>query len=320
MNIADLLDPELAPIFAALPELEDITADPHLSRQTAAAMILAAQNEARDSVPVTATDRSVPGPKGAPDVPLRIYYPSEPAAGGLLWLHGGGFILGDLDRADPFCRRMALEVGCVVASVAYRLAPENPFPAAVEDCYAALQWLASSAAELGLDSRRIAIGGTSAGGCLAAAVALMARDYHGPQLAFQLLLYPCLDDRHRTPSSHAITDSRTWNRQASLRAWQAYLGSDRRHSVSPYAAPSRAADLANLPPAYILAAELDLLRDENVEYASRLMQAGVRTELHVFPGTFHGFDGLAPATQIGRRARSEYFAATRDALTKQPQL
>jgi acetyl esterase/lipase len=167
---------------------------------------------------------------------------------------------------------------------------------------------------LGVNPEKIAVGGTSAGGCLAVGMALMARDRQGPRLAFQLLLYPCLDNRHNTPSSHAVTDGRTWNRQTSLRAWQAYLGDDPEGPPSSYAAPLRSPDLSGLPSTYILAAELDLLRDENIAYATRLMQAGVTTELHVLPGTFHGFDGSVPDAAVSRRARAEYTAALKREL------
>lgn len=156
--------------------------------------------------------------------------------------------------------------------------------------------------------------GASAGGGLAAAVALLARDQGGPKLAFQMPLYGCFDDRHATSSSTAVTDERLWNTASSQKAWKLYLAGSNGNPVSIYAAPARATDLTNLPPAYLCIGEEDLLRDENIEYATRLMQAGVPTELHVYPGAFHGFDRYAPDAQVSKRAVSEYVAALKRGL------
>jgi acetyl esterase/lipase len=214
---------------------------------------------------------------------------------------------------EGFCRRVAAEAVCIVASVDYRLAPEHPFPAAVEDCYVALRWLAMEPAGLGVETSRLAVGGASAGGGLSAGLALLARDRGGPAISFQFLKYPCLDDRLQTRSSHEITDPRLWNREQARRAWRDYLG-DRGGEVPAYAAPARATDLRELPPAYIYAAELDLLRDENVEYARRLLYAGVSVELHLARGTFHGSDGLAPEAGVSRLNQAEFVAVIRRAL------
>lgn len=266
---------------------------------------------------VQVADRRVPGSADAPAVRVRLYTPvggvgHRPA---LLWIHGGGFTAGTPEQNEDLCLRIAADLTCLVVSVDYRLAPAHPFPAATEDCYAALRWLAATAADLGVDPRRIAVGGSSAGGGLAAAVALMARDRGEVALAYQLLVYPCLDDRHETPSSHEFAaEGIIWNRAQSLRGWRAYLGADHQGDPSPYAAPARVADVAGLPPAYVMAAQLDLLRDEDIAYATRLMQAGVPTELHVHPGAMHGFVLFAAQAAASQRAIGDYVAALGRAL------
>ncbi len=241
-------------------------------------------------------EREIPGPDGAPDVPIRIYMPKErtEAGPGFVNFHGGGFIFGDLETEHPRCLTMAAEGGAVSVGVDYRLAPENPFPAAVEDCYSALRWVSENADELKIDPARIAIGGGSAGGNLSAAVALMARDRGGPEVAFQMLIYPAVDDRCDAPSMIAGADLYIWTYQNTLDCWNHYIGEDRT-DVSPYAAPARADDLSGLPPAYVMTCEHDPLRDEAILYAMRLMEAGVPVELHNYPGTVHGFDFLTPS-------------------------
>jgi acetyl esterase/lipase len=259
----------------------------------------------------------VPGPTGAPDVPVRVYVPTTRVGSipGLLYIHGGGFTIGNLDSEDPICRQIAHEVGCVVVSVDYRLAPEHPFPAAPEDCYAALTWMARNANSLGIDPSRIGVRGASSGGGLCAAVALMARDRQMPSLIFQMPLYACLDDRHTTPSSHQMAArDMIWGRPLSLRGWKAYLGEGQQDNILAYAAPTRAEDLSGLPPAYMMVGELDLLRDENIAYAMRLMQAGVPTELHIYPGAFHGFEGMVKNASVSIRAVNESTEALKRGL------
>jgi acetyl esterase/lipase len=184
----------------------------------------------------------------------------------------------------------------VVASVEYRLAPEHPFPAGLEDCYAGLTWLAAHADELGVDPARIAIHGISAGGGLCAALALLARDRGGPAIAFQYLGVPEVDDRLETRSARDFVDTPVWNRPRAEISWDSYLGPGRRGGadVSPYAAPARATDLSGLPPALVIVGGADGFRDEDIEYATRLLQAGVPTELHVYPGAYHGWNMAAP--------------------------
>ncbi|APU20545.1 alpha/beta hydrolase [Actinoalloteichus sp. GBA129-24] len=260
-------------------------------------------------------DRTVPGGAGAPEVPVRIYVPDSVGADApvLLWIHGGAFMLGDLDGSDSWCTRLAAAGECVVVSVDYRLAPEHPYPAGLQDCLAVLDWVVAAAPEHGWDPTRIAVGGSSAGAGLAAGVALWARDHDGPALVFQLLIQPVLDDRRRTPSSTGLAGVPVFDSPALEQMWRHYL-SGWSGDVPPYAAPARAEDLRGLPAAYLTAADADPLRDEAVEYAGRLTEAGVPTEFHLFPGTFHGFDVCVPDAGVSRRALREYGETLHQAL------
>jgi acetyl esterase/lipase len=247
---------------------------------------------------------------------VRVYRPKESAGPvpGVLLIHGGGFIIGSVEAEHAGAAMTALQTGAVVVSVEYRLAPEHPFPAGLHDCYSALVFLAGTAGDLGVDPERLALYGASAGGGLAAATALLARDLGGPSLCFQMLHIPELDDRLETPSMRTFVDSPLWNRPLAELSWKAYLGAGAdRADVSPYAAPARATDLSGLPPAYISTAENDPLRDEGILYGLRLLQAGVSVELHQFPGTFHG-STLVTSAAISRRAQHESGVALRRAL------
>jgi acetyl esterase/lipase len=267
---------------------------------------------------ISVTNRMIPGPPGDPEVRVRIYTPADKTTDrpGILYIHGGGYIVGTPETTDFSCIHMVQEIGCVVVSVDYRLAPETPYPGPLEDCYAALKWFADNAAELGVDKNRIAVAGGSAGGGLTAALCLLARDRKGPAIIFQAPLYPMIDDRNITPSSHEFLDSRFWNRAKNEFGWEAYLGPlYKGEDVPYYAAPARAADLSGLPPVYTCVGELDLFRDETIDYCSRLMQAGVSVELHVYPGCYHGFD-MYLHTEVGRRAEQEIVQALKRALDK----
>src|SRR4051794_33200317 len=261
---------------------------------------------------LTTEDRYAPGPAGAPDVLVRLYRPAglpTPAAA-LYWVHGGGMIMGSIAMNDDLCAAVADRLKILVASVEYRLAPEYPFPAPVEDCYAGLRWFAGAAGELGVDPSRVAIGGASAGGGLAAGLGLLARDRGEVDVAFQLLVYPMLDDRNITPSSHTIVDPKVWNRTANTVGWNAYLaGRAGADDISPYAAPARATDLAGLPPTYINVGDLDLFVDEDIAYAQALMRAGVPCELHVYPGAFHGSNNFVSRAVLSRRWTADERAA-----------
>lgn len=305
------LDPELAAPFETWLKatkgginLHDIPA----ARKTMDELAAAQMAKAQPIEGVSSTDKRVPGPAGAPDVFVRIYQPTDRPATlpALLWIHGGGYVLGSVERDDLLAKHLAKVGQCVVASVEYRLAPEHPFPAPVEDCYAALKWLSSHSAELGVNQSRIAIGGASAGGGLAAGLALLTRDRAEVKVDFQLLIYPMIDDRNIAPASTTLPDTLVWTRENNLMGWRALLGREPGGAdVSPYAAASRATDLRGLPPAYIPVGDLDLFLDENITYAQRLLAAGVPTELHVYPGAFHGFNGFVPGAAISRRFNTD---------------
>lgn len=247
---------------------------------------------------------------------VKIYEPAQrgkDALPALLWIHGGGYVLGHPSGEDGMCQSFVQAANCVVISPDYRLAPEHPFPAPIEDCYAALKWVANNKDSLNIDTTRIAIGGGSAGGGLTAALALLNRDRGGPDICFQMPLYPMIDDRNVTSSSYEITHPAVWNRENNLAAWKMYLGEHAASDdISPYAAPARATDLSGLPPAYTCVGQLDPFRDETIEYAARLAQAGVDVELHVVPGGYHAFEHVVPEAEISQRLKKGYV----DALTR----
>ena len=217
--------------------------------------------------------------------------------------------MGDLHTEHPLTTRLADGSGAMVISVGYRRAPEQPFPAALDDAYAVLTWTAEHATELGIDPGRIAVGGHSSGAALAAAVALRARDQQGPQIRFQFLNQPGLDDRQETWSARHFTDTPFMTRDKVAAIWRHYLGST---PASPYAAPARATDLSGLPPAYIATAEFDPNRDEAIDYTLRLLQAGVLVELHQWPGTFHGSQAILSAA-VSQQQIAELLAVLRHA-------
>jgi acetyl esterase len=232
-------------------------------------------------------ERAVPGPGGA--LRVRVYTPEAPALRpGLLYFHGGGWALCSLDTHDATCRQLANGAGCTVVSVDYRLAPEHKYPAAAEDAYAATCWLAERAAELGVDAARIGVAGDSAGGNLAAVVALMARDRGGPALRHQLLVYPVTDHSFDTDSYRENAAGPLLTREMMQTFWSFYLA-DPRHGGQPYASPLRAESLAGLPPATLITAECDPLRDEGEAYGARLAEAGVRVVAKRYAGMIHGF-------------------------------
>ncbi|MER7581863.1 alpha/beta hydrolase [Kitasatospora sp. NPDC097691] len=303
------LHPELAHVLDHVPPFDPL-ADPAVTRAYVRALL--AGGRLAEDPRIAVEPRKIPGPDG--DLDVRIYRPTarHPALRpGVLYLHGGAFISGDLDTGDLNCRDICLASGAVVVAVDYRLAPEHPYPAAFDDCYAALHWTAENADALDVDPARLAVAGRSAGGALAAAVALAARDRGGPALVYQLLLVPALDDRGNLPSVGECVDDRIVDGRVARGMWQLYLGSA---AADPYAAPARARDLVGLPPAYIEICQADALRDEGLEYARRLMTAGVHTELHVVPGAFHLFEGYAPDSRLARRATANWTSAIAAAL------
>jgi acetyl esterase len=303
------LDRDIARTMALLPDLDFAQPVEVRTRMARFIQLLAAAGlRVMEDPSVDVRDATIPsGPR------VRIYRPrlgrERPSA--IVYYHGGAFVLGDLEFEHPRCLEMARQTGSVVISVDYRLAPEYPFPAGFEDCWTALQWVFQNG-DLGIDTQRVAVAGASAGGALAAAVCLKARDHGGPHPCFQLLIYPVIDDRMNTQSMMDFATIPGWNRVRSEYMWLHYLGKDR-CCVSPYAAPARADEVRGLPSAYIMTAELDALRDEGICYAHRLIAAGVPTELHHYPGAFHGFDTLSRA-ELSRRACNEQYAALREAL------
>ena len=301
-------DPELAPFVEMLPA-GDMT-DVHVARAGLAA-IIAPMNAGVDVSGLSIDDHSIERADGSSPMLVRIYAPDSvaPAIGrpALLDIHGGGFVVGDIEMEHGFAAGTARALGAVIAVVDYRLAPEHPFPAGLEDCYSALVWLHDNADRLGVDPARIAVGGQSAGGGLSAATALLARDRNGPPLCFQFLGIPELDHRLETTSMRTFVDTPMWHRANAVQSWAWYLG-DTSSEVSPYASPSIAEDLSGLPPAYVTTMEFDPLRDEGILYALRLMEAGVSVELHSFPGTFHG-SAAVPTAAVSRRATKEMVVA-----------
>lgn len=302
-------DPEIIPWVDALPDNPLRNYEDLLASRAQMTGLRAQMPMYEPGQPIDVRDELIPGPDGAPDVRVRIYTPTstDGPRPGLVYIHGGGFVSGDIDMTDSTCLTYADTLGIVVVSVDYRLAPETPFPGPVEDCYAALAWTVNKATELGVDPARIGVAGSSAGGGLAAGTVLMARDRGGPAIIFQRLGIPELDDRLATESMREYVDTPLWNSPKAAFSWDCYLGEGKRGTadVSPYAAPARATDLSRLPPTAVTVCQFDPLRDEGMEYARRLSQANVPTELRGYAGTFHGSSMISDAAVTRRMAADE---------------
>jgi acetyl esterase/lipase len=302
MDVASTLDPEIAAGLAASPvgKIDFGSYDLATVPQLRAAM---ANMPAVELPPPTVDihDEVIDATEDGATPTVRVYTPG--AGSGrpcVYWIHGGGYLFGSALTRDLRLERWATTFDCVVVSIDYRLAPENPYPAPLEDCHAGLCWTANHARDLGIDRARITVVGASAGGGLAAGLTLLARDRAEVAVAHQVLIYPMLDDRNVTPSSH-IVGTPVWNRAANLLGWRAYLGREPGGDDVPvYAAPARATDLTNLPPTFIGVGNLDVFRDENIEFGLRLLEAGVSTELHVYPGAVHGFEVIVPSATVSQ--------------------
>jgi len=295
MDLMQRLDPEIAAVLPLLPamDLTDIPA----ARATLMDMLAAANEGVGPSPNVIREDHMVPGLNGSPEVRVRHYRPASQSGvvPCLYWIHGGGHVLGQIEQDDPMMDHIVEAVGCAAVSVEWRRPPEHPFPAPMDDCYAGLTWTFKNAAELGVDPQRIAVGGASSGGGSAAGLALLARDRGEVAPAFQLLVYPMLDDRSSTTADQP--HYRLWNPRSNHFGWTAYLGdADPRVAV-----PARRDDLSGLPPAWIGVGTHDLFHDEDLAYAERLRSAGVPCEVEVVPGVFHGFDLFVPKAQVSQR-------------------
>ncbi|KAF9878390.1 hypothetical protein CkaCkLH20_03882 [Colletotrichum karsti] len=291
-------DSQLVPLIGKTPPYPLRKEDVAEGRRIRARNLAPMQASIRDDPDLTVKDFAIAGPDC--EIPIIIMQSRSPKTPngkrpGVVFIHGGGMVVGDAFLGLPFYVQVAKELDAVILSVEYRLAPEHPAPAPQDDCFAALEWASAHAAELGIDSSRLMIAGASAGGGLAAGAALRARDLGGPKLCAQLLVYPMLDDRNMTVSKKQfIKDDGVYDSTDNDFAWHCVLGDKKgaAEGVSPYVAPGRATGLSNLPPAYIDAGTAEPFRDENVAYAMKLWECGVQADLHVWSGGFHGFDFL----------------------------
>lgn len=314
------LDPELVEPLKGLMEATgggfDLSDLPGL-RAGLDGMLSGVNAEAPAMPGVAIEDRKVPSHEAGVEVPIRLYRPTGKASPlpVLLWMHPGGYVIGSVEMDHLGLRQLVADIGCAAVSVNYRLAPEHPYPAALEDGYGVLEWLAASAAELGLDEARIAVGGASAGGGLAAGLALLARDRGGVQPMFQQLIYPSLDDSNIEPASDTVPDNLFWNRASTRAGWQAYLeGKAASADIPIYAAAARAPDLSGLPDAFIGVGTADMLLAENLNYAERLAAAGAKVEVKVYPGACHAFDSFAPMAGVSQQHVADRTSALRRAF------
>lgn len=307
MSDLTLVDPELRESLSLFPPLA-FSAE----RLEEVRLMLAAIPRPEPNPAIACEELRIDGPAGAPPVRILVYRPQDATAkpcAGILDIHGGGYVIGAPEMGRPAHESLVGELGCVIVAVDYRLAPETTFPGAVEDCYAALKWLHQQADALGVDRTRIGVSGISAGGGLAAALAVYVRDQGESLLAFQHLIYPMLDDRTcvREPNQHV--GQYVWTQRDNHFGWKSLLGVEPGSAgVSPHAAAARADDLSRLPPTYLAVGALDLFLQENLDYVSRLAHAGVPVEAHVYPGAYHGFH-IAQQSTVTRTAERDSRAA-----------
>jgi acetyl esterase/lipase len=310
MSLWDRIDAESKPaldiLWEALPG--GLNSIPDIVARRAAYEAFRAAAPKGEFPNLNVSDHSYAGPDG--DLSLRLYRPQSASAPapGLIYIHGGGMIMGNLETQDEVLKITASELGIPIASIDYRKAPEHPYPAAPEDCYAGVCWVFENAAALGMDTNNIGLMGVSAGGGLALATALMLRDREGPKLKHLIPICPMIDDRHHTDSSKTVLDIGIWDREGSIEAWNWYLGDS---APDAYAAPARTEDLSGLPPTYIDVGDLDLFRDEDILIAQRLSAAGVPVEFHLWTGAYHCSELFAPLADLSQRIWATRYAAIR---------
>ncbi len=301
-----LVDPDLRAALAVLPDLGSLSLDSLVKVRS----LLATTPPLDPPVGLSVEPVSLPGGDGAPDVTGLLHRPATPGPhAAILNIHGGGFVAGTAEREDASMRSLALALDAVILSIDYRLSPETRFPGALEDAFASLCWLHKHADRLAIDCTRIAVRGVSAGGGLAAGLALFARDRGGPGIAFMSLVYPMLDDR---TGPQPFAGQYVWPIAANRFGWSSYLGGI--DPVPVYAAPARATNLVGLPPTFVATGSIDLFVDEDIRFAQTLMQSGVPTELHVYPGAYHGFTLIA-ASGVAQRFERDSLDAFRRALS-----
>lgn len=314
-DIGPLLDEELREVYRDLPPVVDAVEDPERARAFRDERFARLARAGSGAGPTGLDSHDEVIQNEGRELLVRVHRPLA-APGPLpavIWLHGGGFTGGSVRYEDAVCTRLAGQVGAVVVAVEYRLLPEHPYPAAIEDAYAALCWASEQSDRLGVDPARLAVAGQSAGGTLAAGVALLTRDRGEIALACQMSISGAMDDRLDWPSAHRFADRRSPTRRHAVNQWRAYLGAVV-DDPPPYAVPARAPSLSGLAPAYLMVGGLEISRDENVDYARALLAAGVPTELHLYPSAFHGFDVVAPGTTIAQDAQQDQVRALRRAL------
>jgi acetyl esterase/lipase len=315
MSNHDRVDPEslvpLQGLLTAMPGGFNAIPDIVTRRATLDGMLQMMTADLPPNPNVVLEDRTIPGPSG--DLPIRIYTPAQGSGPrpGVLFIHGGGMVLGNLETDHLTAVMLCETLGVVLVSVDYRLAPEHPAPAAIDDCFATLLWMSEMADDLGIRRDRLCIYGGSAGGGLAIATALMTRDHHGPALHFIMAPYPMIDDRNETASAQQVTDVGIWDRGANIEAWAWYLGGK---PATGYSAPTRAADLSGLPSTFIDVGDVDMFHDEDVEFAGRLKDAGVAVELHTYPGAYHASEVFAPTAALSATIWGNRIAAFQKAL------
>lgn len=309
MPSEQLIEPHLLDILQQMPAMETSAETLAMMREAVSGWRLTAP----DAVEIYSEERFITASDGR-QVRVILYYPEDRSAtGGLLWIHGGGMVMGAPEMNDAPNRHLARLAGCVVVAVEYRLAPEAPYPAGLDDCYTALQWMHTESAALGIPWERIAVAGESGGGALCAGLCLLARDRGEFPLSAQFLMFPMLDDRTGTlndPAPMPFSGEFAWHRSSNSYCWNAVLGDKPREKDVPvYASPGRAEVLSKLPPTFISVGDVDLFIGEDLRFAQRLIRDGVSTELHIYPGAAHGFTVWGAQTEIAQRCQHEFWQA-----------